>query len=66
MLLIKPLETQVNSEIEALSDDMKSLKYQNEELRKIVQQLQEKHFKELDDRLSKWREEQKKKKINHS
>jgi len=54
----KTIETQVNSKLEALSDDMKSLKQQNEELRRSVEQLQERHFKELDDKLSKWREEQ--------
>jgi DNA-binding transcriptional MerR regulator len=57
----KTIETQVNSKLEALSDDMKDLKLQNEELRGSIEQLQEKHFKELDDRLSKWREEQKEK-----
>lgn len=57
-IIEETIETQVNSKLEVLSDDMKDLKQQNQDLRQSIEQLQEKHFKDLDDKLSKWREEQ--------
>lgn len=54
----KTIETQVNSKLEALSGDMKELKQQNQELRQSIEQLQEKHFKDIDEKLSRWRDEQ--------
>lgn len=57
----KTIETKVSSKLETLSEDMRELKQQNQALRENLEQLQEKHFRDIDEKLSKWREEQQEK-----
>ena len=55
------IENKVNSRLEGITNSIEILVRQNQELKKSLDYEQEKHFSELDRKLTKWREDQQEK-----
>lgn len=57
----KSIDIKVTSKLDTIINNVDVIKRENKELHKILEQQQEKHFKELDAKITKWREEHKEK-----
>jgi len=57
----KSIESKVNSKLERITSSIETLVKQNQELKQSLEIEQEKHFNELDRKLTKWRENQEEK-----
>jgi DNA-binding transcriptional MerR regulator len=55
------IENKVNSKLEGITNSIEILVKQNQELKQSLEREQEKHFIELDRKLTKWREDQQEK-----
>ncbi|MBC8061337.1 MAG: MerR family transcriptional regulator [Clostridiaceae bacterium] len=55
------IENKVNSKLEEITNSLETLVKQNQELKKALDHEQERHFIELDKKLTKWREDQQEK-----